>query len=340
MADNVSTAEEIDSIIMGRPHVVLLGAGASVAACPRGDRAGKRLPVMANLTEVVPLGDLLPPCARGENFEAFYSKLAQNPDEASRCRKIEEVIYDYFDGLLLPDAPTIYDYLLLSLRPKDVIATFNWDPFLMQALYRNGEVLDHKYPQLLFLHGNVLEGFCDADKVIGRKGNACSQCGRPLEPSRLLYPVEQKNYRAQLPLADTWNELEDQFKDAFMVTIFGYSAPKSDTDALSLLKAAWGDWRNREFEQFELIDIRNEEDLVASWDDFIHSHHYQTASDFFDSSFGLHPRRTGEDYWFRNMMVRWTTPNRPPQGVSLRELQAWFRPLIDAERVAASKKAP
>jgi len=34
------------------PHVFILGAGASVAACPDGDRNGRRLPVMANFVEV------------------------------------------------------------------------------------------------------------------------------------------------------------------------------------------------------------------------------------------------------------------------------------------------
>lgn len=34
----------------------------------------------------------------------------------------------------MTESPTIYDYLLLSLRKKDVVATINWDPLLVQAL--------------------------------------------------------------------------------------------------------------------------------------------------------------------------------------------------------------
>jgi hypothetical protein len=53
----------------------------------------------------------------------------------------------------LPNEPTIYDHLVLSLRPKDLIATFNWDPFLYQAFVRNGHVGD--MPYLAFLHGTM-----------------------------------------------------------------------------------------------------------------------------------------------------------------------------------------
>jgi hypothetical protein len=41
------------------PHIVILGAGASIAACPQGDRNGRTLPVMNNLIDVVGIGDLL-----------------------------------------------------------------------------------------------------------------------------------------------------------------------------------------------------------------------------------------------------------------------------------------
>ncbi|MHA1748548.1 MAG: hypothetical protein ACTSXN_02865 [Promethearchaeota archaeon] len=37
----------------------------------------------------------------------------------------------------MTESPTIYDYLILSLRKKDVIATFNWDPLLVQAAWKN-----------------------------------------------------------------------------------------------------------------------------------------------------------------------------------------------------------
>ncbi|MBU4399752.1 MAG: hypothetical protein KKE86_10510, partial [Planctomycetes bacterium] len=44
---------------VGCPHVVILGAGASLAACPNGDALGRQLPLMANLVEILDLKDLI-----------------------------------------------------------------------------------------------------------------------------------------------------------------------------------------------------------------------------------------------------------------------------------------
>ena len=65
-----------------RPHVVLLGAGASLAAFPNGDRLGRTIPLMKNLVEVIDLGLLIE--QTGENigkendFEAIYSRIASD----------------------------------------------------------------------------------------------------------------------------------------------------------------------------------------------------------------------------------------------------------------------
>lgn len=51
--------EEIEGVSMFRPHVVLLGAGASRAACPTGDANGKLLPLMADFVDVLGRNPLL-----------------------------------------------------------------------------------------------------------------------------------------------------------------------------------------------------------------------------------------------------------------------------------------
>jgi len=51
--------EEIAEVSMFRPHVVILGAGASRATCPTGDAEGRRLPVMVDLVDVLDLRPLL-----------------------------------------------------------------------------------------------------------------------------------------------------------------------------------------------------------------------------------------------------------------------------------------
>lgn len=41
------------------PHIVIVGAGGSRAACPEGDQNGRHLPVMADLIDTVGLRPLL-----------------------------------------------------------------------------------------------------------------------------------------------------------------------------------------------------------------------------------------------------------------------------------------
>jgi len=41
------------------PHVVILGAGASRACCPSGDKNGRHLPVMADFATKVGIGEII-----------------------------------------------------------------------------------------------------------------------------------------------------------------------------------------------------------------------------------------------------------------------------------------
>ena len=134
-----SRAEEIASTRVGRPHVVLLGAGASKQAFPGGDANGRPLPLMSELVHTVGLESAIERAGFEtpiENFEAFYSALCRTHEHDGLRLILESKINDYFGRLQLPDYPTVYDYLVLSLRPKDIIATFNWDPLLYNACYR------------------------------------------------------------------------------------------------------------------------------------------------------------------------------------------------------------
>jgi len=336
-----SAADEIGQVSMGKPHVVLLGAGASRAAFPNGERNGRLLPLMADFIDIVPIREILGRTrirTEGRNFEDIYSGLASDPGAASIRVDLEQAVLGYFSSLELPDTATLYDLLVLSLRQKDVIATFNWDPFLIQAVRRNGHIA--RPPGLLFLHGNVLQGFCKADPIHGVRGAKCSRCGQPLEPVPLLYPIDAKDYETGPPIRAAWQELKQAFERAFMVTIFGYSAPQSDRGAVELLRRAWGRWEKREFEQFEIIDRREEEPLVESWKDFIHTHHYEVHTNFFESWIANHPRRTGEAYWNQYMMCAAIDDNPLPRTENIEDLWAWFAPLVEAERAASNSERP
>lgn len=328
--------DEIANTSATEPHVVLLGAGASRAAFPDGEASARRLPLMADFVEVVPVGPVLESWGvewRGHGFEELYSSLATNPDQVALIKRLEAAVYAYFDALALPAEATIYDALILSLRGKDVIATFNWDPFLIQALRRNCE-LGASLPRVLFLHGNVLAGYCVEHRIAGVKGNTCSTCGNTLVPSRLLYPISNKNYQ-DAPLKAIWEEFQGHVKATLFVTIFGYSAPSTDAEALDLMTQAWGGWKSREFEQIEFIDKRAESELLQSWSAFVWLGHHDVHRLFRESWIARHPRRTVEAFKNQNLEAAFIPDNPLPETTDLVALQTWFTPLIEAERLGA-----
>jgi hypothetical protein len=332
--------DRINTVMGGGRHVVILGAGASIASTFRNkEMNGKKLPSMDNFIEIVGLADIvetLPEHLVATNFEELYSNLYKANPKSDEILEIEKRVYNYFKDMKLPDEPTIYDYLVLSLRSKDLIVTFNWDPFLYQAFVRNGKVAD--MPYMSYLHGTVALGYSKEDKRSGPSGWYSKATLNYFEPTKLLYPIDQKDYNTDEFINGEWERLKFwlKSKDTKRVTIFGYGAPKSDYEAVKLLNDAWGTRDERDMEQFEIIDISSEEVVRKSWDNFIHSHHYDYATNYFDSILAHNPRRTSESY-FQHYL-----PNSPSEAFSasnpvpndlktMDELWEWHKPLIDAE---------
>lgn len=329
----LSVEDEIKSIFFGRPHIVILGAGASLAALPNGDANGKTLPLMINLVETLNLEKDLESYGieyNGQNFEAIYSRIHDKDEVKELIQIVEEKIYQYFINLDLPSQPTIYDHLVLSLRPKDLIATFNWDPFLYYACFRN-----HRHaslPHTVYLHGNVAVGHCLSDKAKGMVGYSCNKCGRPYEPSKLLFPVLKKNYDKDPFISAEWRTLRNYLKNAYIVTIFGYSAPDSDLEAVTLMQEAWGKVYDRELEEIEIIDIKDEDELSETWRGFIHTHHYTTTDDFYESFIAKHPRRTCEAMWNQLMECKFIRDHGIPRSSTFTELYERLQPLLNVEK--------
>lgn len=331
-------SEEIALVKMGRPHVVILGAGASIAATRPfgGDKSGKRLPGMIDFVDTLGIQDILDKADvlhSDRNFEDIYDEIFQNLDLISTRIKLENAVHDYFSDMRLPDEPTAYDHLVMSLRGKDIIATFNWDPFLVQAIQRNS-VSGMKTPTPLFLHGNVCAGYCVCKKFFGPNGTYCRKCGKPLVASKLLYPIKDKDYASDFFISTQWEILRQELELAFMVSIFGYGAPSSDVNAVQLMLSAWGSPARKNMEQFEIINILPEEELHDTWSPFIHSHHYEIHKNLADSWIGKHPRRTGEAYWNQYMEVQYIDDNKPPNFSTFAELWDWYAQFKPAEEAA------
>ena len=339
MENIVSVEQEIEQVDVGKPHVVILGAGASYAAFPNGDKNGRKLPLMNNLVETLGLQDLISSTGlsfSSDNFEDIYSELYRKPELKGIRTELENAVYDYFSGMELPDEPTLYDHLVLSLRDKDAIATFNWDPFLVQAFRRNSPRF--RLPSILFLHGNVGIGYCPDKHTKGNNGSWCSQCGKSLIPTKLLYPVEVKNYHLDEFISHEWEMIARFLKHAFMLTIFGYGAPTSDVSAMGLFKEAWGSVDVRAMEETEIVDIKVEDDLCETWSQFIHSHHYQIQNDFYKSWIANHPRRTGEAHKNQFFESKFIDNNPLPNTASFNELWSWYDRLQKYEDAPTQEK--
>jgi len=333
----VTRDEEIGAPLRAAPHVVLLGAGASRAALPDGDLRGRAVPLLQEVAKELNLARLFPNDLRDlarTGFEAAYSRLWDRG--AHLTGDINAAVFEYFAQLELPIEPTIYDCMLLSLRDKDAIFTFNWDPFLFDALIRVRKAGVDSLPTVWFLHGNVAVGHCEThDQVRGRPGGSCSHCGRTLEASPLLFPVEKKNYQDGSIIEREWAAARKYLEQAFMFTIFGYSAPATDVEAKELLQQGWGDSQQRSMEQTEIINRpgADHDELRRTWAPFIHTHHYEIHGSFFDSWMARHPRRTCEAFFNQYVEGNFIEDNPIPRDVNtVQGLAGWSEPLFAAER--------
>ncbi len=314
-----------------RRHIVILGAGASVAAFPAGDSNGKRLPTMENLIEMLGLEPVLELAGvknRRRNFEDIYSELYENNPGSPFLKEIEEIIYTYFDSLKLPEYPTVYDHLLMSLRPKDIVATFNWDPFLFDAWNRNKDKIPA--PGIIHLHGNVRLAYCPEHPTYGEHGMYCPECDRELIPSRLLYPVTMKNYNKDTFIKTEWEVLKKGLRQAMTLTIFGYGAPTTDKEAIDIMNSAW-DKDNRLIERTEIIDIKDNEVLWTQWESFIIRTYIDCPENFYQSRIANFPRRTCEELLDRTFHGQWVENNPFPLDANFDELLSWIMPLVEAE---------
>ena len=325
---------EYERAYKSRPHVVLLGAGASVAAIPRGDKNGMKTSVMDGFLEKLGLSEVIEDLnlvTQSDNLEDIYSEIAERDEYADVRSELDTRIRNYFSEFEIPDEPTIYDFLLLSLRKKDLIATFNWDPLLLQAYQRTVKITTD-LPDLAFLHGNVLVGYCLEHQYGGKVDNRCPECDEWFSPSRLLYPIAKKNYNDDPYTKNNWKALKNYLSKAYLVTIFGYSAPKTDVEAIDMLKDAWGDIAKRNMEDIEFVDIQQEDALVDTWEEFVHTHHYTYTNDFFNSSLARFPRRTTEDLFDRTQNCTWTSPETPfSESMTFSDLRNVVGRLVEEE---------
>ena len=306
------TEKEIFEIENTRPHVVILGAGATVANIPNGDKYGNPCSVMHGFIHNLGLDTILASVklnTKSENIEDIYSELYERGDECKSVREqLEDAIFTYFSRLELPDEITVYDELILALTQKDMIATFNWDSLLIQA-YNRARKLTTNLPKLAFLHGNVATGYCEQCGHFGALQRVkCDNCGTVYRRSPLLFPVKHKDYNSNPFIKQQWIILNEFLSRAKMITIFGYSAPKTDVEAAQMLKSAFEKYLPAQrFSHIDIIERPNfeHENLSNVWREFINDSNcnYHIHDSFYESYLANSPRRSVECFYKRNMKI-------------------------------------
>lgn len=310
MENKTKIEKDIHDFILNRPHVFILGAGATIAAIPNGDKNGLKCSVMNNFLDELNLSSILSGIklkTTSLNLEDIYSELDSSPEYASVKVELENKIIQKFSRYILPIQPTIYDYLILSLRSKDYIFTFNWDDLLIQAYNRVSKITDN-LPNLVFLHGNIGVGICDdCHSIQAYRNTHCYKCfSTSIRRPKLLFPVKKKNYNSDPYISNAWNGFLEIIKNASVLTIFGYSAPKTDIEAIAAMQIAFSS-TFRKYDQIEIIDVKPESELLDTWQDFIRptNFHVNTYSNLFDSIIGEFPRRSIEGYYKRYFNGWW-----------------------------------
>jgi hypothetical protein len=128
-----------------------------------------------------------------------------------------------------------------------------------------------------------------------------------------------------------WSGLKEAVENAYIFTIFGYGAPKTDVKAIELMKSIWNSNKLKEYAEFEIVDVKPRGELEERWDAFFVRSHYRIYNDFFDSILLQFPRRSCEAVWNQFMMLRIPEKFYPPKDTSLKELQNWYKHIVKVE---------
>jgi hypothetical protein len=123
--------------------------------------------------------------------------------------------------------------------------------------------------------------------------------GEQLQEVPLLYPVKNKNYQKDEFISEQWKILDDYISKAALITIYGYSAPKTDIEAINIIKKAFARLGTpRYFDIVEIIehpkfDTKN---ISEAWLDLseMARGHLKLRRSVFDSYMFKNPRRSLE----------------------------------------------
>lgn len=274
------------------PHVVIVGAGASIAAC-RVDKNGMEVPLLKNIHNILGMTDELKKYhfsdEEMQDFELLYSNIYGKAEYASLQMYLENGVREYFKKLTIPDELTLYDYLILSLTEKDAIISFNWDPFLMQAYRRNLSV--GNLPMLIFPHGNVGMGICEKCHTMGYADTLCTECYEEYTDMPLLFPIGKKDYQSHDIIRYQWKMAKEYLAKAAGITVYGYGVPETDKEAYELMRKAYSESNIRDIAPFTIINLLSEKQIqIDKWKEVLDDKMVIFAERFEDTILWNNPR--------------------------------------------------
>jgi hypothetical protein len=278
---------------MGFKHLVILGAGSTIATIPppHGDKNGMCAYTLNNFLSDSFYADFL------STLDSKYKNL----DVEELCKKMyseDDVLYNKFEALIrqkyalleLPDSFSILERLIMSLNADDAILSFNWDDLIIQAYNRVQEYIPSVLlPKIGFPHGNAQA--CYNQERYGSKRNPNNH---NLIDSPLNMPVNELNYKKDLFIKSQWQILDFYIRNCQMITFFGYRGPVSDRDDLNHMVDVLS--KNQICTKIEIID-KSKEDAIEVAKNIkcligITETEADCCGDFYESRIAQYPRRT------------------------------------------------
>jgi hypothetical protein len=166
---------------------------------------------------------------------------------------------------------------------------------------------------------------------MAHRNSNCPKCGKPLEPSKLMMPTPNKRYDSDSFVKREWRKVRSYLKEAYMLTIFGYSAPDSDALATDLLCSEWTASQVRSLSEVEVINPISEDYARERFSKYIFSNHWKYTDNFYNSWMAKHPRRTCEALWAETMEGVFFNDSSFPKNEAWEELYDFFQPYFETE---------
>lgn len=272
-------------------HVVILGAGSSLATIPDGGVNGVK-PFTLKSFRKDPFFEKFFATLTTECYDMNFENLCDYlyKTDKDKLEELNSLIRQKYSQLVLPQEMSLLEKLILGLNSCDYIVSFNWDSLLLQAYNR---VLDYvpegDLPQLLFPHGNVDAGYKDK-----RFGCLSNPSNKEYEASPLNMPIDSLDYKDNRFIEDQWNKFDRILVQARMLTFFGYSGPPSDKKDIDHLFHLFD--RNPICAKVEIID-KDLETARSIQDKWI-KHIWKTevsadlCDNFYHSRMAMRPKRS------------------------------------------------